>query len=74
MKQDGTGRGESHPSAVALQQLSAEPAFELADRPGQWWLRDAQALRCSTEVQFFGNRDEVPELSGFHGDSIASRR
>jgi hypothetical protein len=65
-EQDRTGFGQGHRPAVALEQGDTQAAFELTDRPRQWRLGYAQALRRSAEVQLLGHGDEVPQLSCLH--------
>lgn len=71
VQQDRTGFGQGHRAAVTLQQGGTQTAFELTDRPRQWRLGHAQALRRAAEVQFLGHGDEVPQLSCLHVSSLA---
>lgn len=63
--QDPSGVGELDATAVALEQLHAEPRLELLDRTGQRRLRDAEPVCSPTEVQLVGNCEEIPELTRF---------
>jgi hypothetical protein len=40
----------------------------LLDVQRQRWLRDGQALRGSAEVQLFGQREQVAQMTELHGD------
>src|ERR1039458_7417819 len=58
----GTPRGGA--PARPLDQGDAQAALELADRPGQRRLRDAQPPGGAAEVQFLSECDEVAEFPG----------
>jgi hypothetical protein len=69
-QQHRPGFGQSHPAAVAFQQLCPEAAFELMDRPRERGLRHLQPLRGPPEVQLLSYGDEVAHFTGFHaGDN-----
>ncbi|GAA4995077.1 hypothetical protein GCM10025734_25520 [Kitasatospora paranensis] len=65
VEQHPTGVGQPHLPGGALQQAHAEPGLHLSDRLRQRGLRHPQALRGPAEVQFLGDRDEVPQLPHF---------
>lgn len=62
VEQHLTGGGQPHLPGGALQQAYPEPGLHLSDRLRQRGLRHPQALRGPAEVQFLGDRDEVPQL------------
>ena len=57
--QRATPPGDPCPGGTAAH---AAP-FQCADVPGQHGLGDVQALGGATEVQLFGDGDEVPQLA-----------
>jgi hypothetical protein len=62
-EQDLSGGRECDLACGSFQELDAEVAFQLTDRPGQRRLRHAQPLGRASEVEFLGDGDEIPELS-----------
>lgn len=69
-EQHRSGPGERDAAAVPFEQRHAEAPFELADRPRQRRLGDAQAARGAAEVQFLGDRDEVAKLPRLHPATV----
>src|SRR5215469_1730314 len=65
-EQGRTGRGKGHRAAVTIEQAHTEVTFECLDLLGQGRARDQQTLGGATEVQFLGDRDEVPQLPQLH--------
>lgn len=70
LQEHGPGLGEGDLAAGALEEGGAEAAFELADRPREWGLGDAETLGCAAEVELLGDGDEVGQLAGLHGLTI----
>jgi hypothetical protein len=64
VEQHLTRPGEGDAAAVSVQQSHPEAAFQLLDGPGQRRLGDTEALGRPAEVQFLGDRDEIPQLAG----------
>ena len=60
------GGGQPHPFAVTLEQAHAQRGFELLDVQRQRWLRDRQPLRRATEVQLFGEHQEIAQVAKLH--------
>ena len=56
------GGGQLDGPAAAVEECGAEGAFESLDLPAERRLRDAQAPRGASEVQFIGHRREIPAL------------
>ncbi len=61
-----SGLGERDAVSVTQKQRNAEFDFELADLLTQSRLGEVDPPRRTAEVQFFGNRHEVFEVSQFH--------
>jgi hypothetical protein len=59
-------RGQRDVAGGADQQFRAQLALELANLLRQGRLGDEQALGCASEMQFFGNRPEVPQMPQLH--------
>ena len=54
-------------SAVGpIEETHAEFPLEATNLLTQWWLRDVQALRGSTEVQLVRDSDEIAEMTKLH--------
>ena len=64
--------GQSHAPLGAIEQSHSEFILELADLLAQGRLRDMQALGGAAEVEFFGDRDEIAQVSQFHMQYISS--
>ena len=64
------GPGQPDLAAGAVQQPRAQVPFQSQDRLRQWRLRHVQALCCPPEVQFLGDREEVPSLPHLHIDTL----
>jgi hypothetical protein len=60
------GGGQIDVSAVADEKLSPEFTFEVADLLRQGRCRNVKPLRGPTEVQLFGHRHEIAQLSELH--------
>ncbi|MCY1554097.1 hypothetical protein D9M68_906430 [compost metagenome] len=60
---------QRHLARGAPQQLHAQRCFQLADVEAERRLGDGQPLGGSSEVQFLGDGDEIPELAQIHGDA-----
>jgi len=59
-------------AAVADEELSSKLTFEVADLLRERRSGKVKPFRGPTEMQFFGNGDEVRQLSKFHAvDGIA---
>jgi hypothetical protein len=65
-EQGGSGRGQADGAAVAVEQPYAEVTFERLDLLGQGGTGDQQPLGGAAEVELFGDRDEVPQLTELH--------
>jgi hypothetical protein len=50
-------------AAAATKELDAEPLLEPLDLLAERRLGDAESRGRATEVQLFGDRDEVPEMT-----------
>ena len=61
-QQRGAGRGQRG-LAAALEEAAAQPGFEFLDLLRQWRLGDSNAFGGTAEVQFFGDGQEVAELT-----------
>jgi hypothetical protein len=61
-----TGGRQVDVSAVADEKLSPELTFEVADLLRQRRCRNVKPLRGPTEVQLFGHRHEIAQLSELH--------
>ena len=59
---------ERDASLGPVEQPDAELLLELADLLADRGLRHVQALRRAAEVQLLRDRDEVPQVTEFHGD------
>ena len=57
-----TFRCESHTTAVALQELEAELAFEAPDLLTQRRLGDEQPLGGAGEMELVGDGEEIPKM------------
>jgi hypothetical protein len=57
---------ELDPAPVSDEQLGSHRALERLDLLGEARLGDPKMLRRAPEVAFFGDREEVSELSKFH--------
>lgn len=65
--------GEHRATAVPVEKPDAEPVLQPADRARQRRLRDPEPVGGTSEVQFLGDGDEVPEFAGLevvHGRSL----
>ena len=69
----GAGRGEPHMPRRAVEQLGAQVAFEPPHLLADGGLHDVQALGGPPEVQFLGDRHEVPQLAQFHAGMVRRR-
>jgi hypothetical protein len=61
-----TGGGELHPPAGAVEQRDAEARFQGTDLLAQRWLPDAELPCGAPEVEFVGERHEVPQVPDLH--------
>jgi hypothetical protein len=50
----------------AVEELYADFFLQLADLQTQGWLRYAQSLRGSAEMQLLGHRHEISQMPEFH--------
>jgi len=64
------GRREEDTSLVAQEELRAELLLQGPDLRAQWCLRHVHAFGHSHEVQFFGDGDEVANMSNVHAHTI----
>lgn len=69
VQEHGSGGADGDRPLGAVQQFTAELLFELLDRLGQRRLGHLQPLRRTAEVEFFGDRDEIPGLTDLDHDS-----
>ena len=60
------GGGGGHPAPVAVQQLGAELALEIADLLGERRLGDVQLGGRADELALLNDRDEVPKVTEIH--------
>lgn len=67
------GWQEGHPARSPHEERCPELVLERADLAAHRRLRDAQALGGATYVPFFGDGDEVADLSETHGPSVPRR-
>ncbi|AIJ25508.1 hypothetical protein AMETH_5416 [Amycolatopsis methanolica 239] len=72
-EQDLAGLGQFDATAVAFEQPRAEVGFEPADALAQWRLGDAEPVRGASEVEFFGDHDEVAQRAQARCDDIRGR-
>ena len=71
MSQQGAGfsekslaiAGQANALLAALEQRQAQALFELGDLPAQRRLGNMQAFRCTADVLFLGDGDEVAQLA-----------
>ncbi len=68
LEKGASGMRERHLAAGARKQTDTEFSFERADCQRQGRLGDGQAARCTSEVKFLGERDEVAQRPEFHLD------
>src|SRR6266540_1931573 len=66
-----TGVRQRDSAIRPMEETDAELALEVADLLTERRLRDVQALRGSTEMQLFGDRHEVPEVTKLHDWTIS---
>jgi hypothetical protein len=58
-----------HAALIAIEQPHTQGFFQTLNGLGEWRLRHLQAFRRPPEMQFFGDRDELPKLTKFdHGE------
>ena len=62
-EQDGPGRCQRDVPAGAFEELHTEPPLQQPDRTGQRRLRHPEPLGGAGEVQLFGDRAEIPQLT-----------
>jgi hypothetical protein len=60
------GRGQAHAALGPLQQPRLERSLDFLDLHGQRGRGDAQPLGGAREMQFFGHRHEIAEMSQLH--------
>ncbi len=63
IEEDAPCLRELNSSAIPSQELDADGALELQDLLGKARLGDVETFRRSPEMKFFGDGDEVPELT-----------
>jgi hypothetical protein len=61
-----SGRSKLYMAARPLQKRYAEFLFKLLDGAAEGWLREMEAQRGASEVEFFGDGDEAADLTKFH--------
>lgn len=72
MHQESLASGqERHPARGAREELCAELVLEVADRARERGLRDVKSPGRAMHVAFFGDDDEVLELSETHALKLA---
>ncbi len=69
VEEQAPGLAQLDPAVGALEQARAQFLLQGLDLLTQWRLRNAQLLGSTTEVQFFGHSDEIPQMTQFHGPS-----
>src|SRR6185295_869179 len=62
-----SGGGELRPARDAVEQRSPDLTLEIANLPAQRWLRDAQSRGGPPEMELFGDRHEVAQVTQLHG-------
>ncbi|MNG02321.1 hypothetical protein D3C84_853470 [compost metagenome] len=67
-----TGFAQFDPTIGTFKKPCADFLFQRLNLLAQRWLRDAQHLCGAAEVQFFGDGDEVAQMTQFHGNPIRS--
>ncbi|MCY1178974.1 hypothetical protein D9M73_193490 [compost metagenome] len=67
-----TGLAQLDPTIGTLEQARADLLFQRLDLLAQRWLGDAQHLCGAAEMQFFGDGDEVAQMTQFHENPIRS--
>ena len=66
VKEHAARFGEPHGLRTVVDQRHAEFFFEVADLTAQGRLRDVQSRRRAGHVLFFGDGDEVAQMTEFH--------
>lgn len=61
-----SGFGEAYPTLAALEQAGADLFFERTDLDRQRRLADVQPFGCPSEIELFGDGDEVAEVAQLH--------
>ncbi|MNP48135.1 hypothetical protein D3C76_1422350 [compost metagenome] len=67
-----TGLAQLDPTIGTLEQPGADFLFQRLNLLAQRWLGDTQHLCGAAEMQFFGDGDEVAQMTQFHGNPIRS--
>jgi hypothetical protein len=60
------GRGQLDFMTVSLEQLNSDIFFQQANLRAERRLGQMKKFGCTPEIEFFGNRDEVPRVTEFH--------
>jgi hypothetical protein len=66
-EEQSTGLAQLDPTIGAFEQPRAHLLLQRLNLLAQRWLRDAQHLGGAAEMQFFGDGDEVAQMTQFHG-------
>jgi hypothetical protein len=72
LQEDAPGVSQGNVLPAAIEQLRSDQFFELTDLLAQRRLSRAQAGGGAREVELFGHRNEVPEMSEFHVLSLGT--
>ena len=67
LQEDAPCVGQCDVLPAAVQQLDPDRFLELADLLAQRRLSRAKACSRSCEAELFGNRNEIAQVSEFHG-------
>ena len=62
----GSERGQLDLSGSPVEEPAVEDLLEVPDPSTERWLREVEPLRCTGEVQLFGDQDEGAQQVGFH--------
>src|SRR6516162_598813 len=58
---------QPHPPFVAIEQPNLNFLLQLFDLVTERRLRDVEALRGTTKIKLFSDRDEIPQMTRLHG-------